>query len=164
MIRRTRSLGGVALVLLAFMPKPTAGQPSPRLLVRWQVVVHVEPEVTSEVLIFQDGLAISKFVRGAQADYGRLQANPGAIERLRAKLSENHVGAQPTVTCKFALYPNASGPYEATATWFGWRQSHFTVATVGEPPNCTPEAENIALAIQGFLSDVKLKDAVPTFP
>jgi hypothetical protein len=161
------TLGLVVVFLVAFSLAPLntwAAEASPRLLLRWQVVVYGDEGSTWEVLIYRDGLATSKIVRGGQADYDRLQANPGAIERLRAELTENHVGAQPNVTCNFDLYPTASGPYEATATWFGWRQSRFTVSTVGEPPKCTPEVENIALAVRGFLSDIKLIDAVPTVP
>jgi len=165
MKRNTLRLVGVLFAILALAPLSAwAASTSPRLLLRWQVVIYGDEGLTVEELIYRDGLVVRKIVRGDQADYARLQANPGAIERLNAKLAENHVGAQPTVTCNFDLYPLASGPYDATATWFGWRQSHFSVSSVGEPPKCTPEAENIALAIRGVLSEVQYTDAVLTFP
>jgi hypothetical protein len=136
-------------------------------LLRWQVVVHEGTEPYSEVVIYLDGLVVSKTVSEGKATYHRARANPGALARLRAKLTENHVGLQPTVACESdALFPNASGPYDATVTWFGklGRQSRFVLSTVGEPPRCGAEPENIALAIQDFLGDVSFGDVVFTVP
>jgi len=165
MNRNTLRLVVVLLVAASLVPLGVwAGEPSPRLLLRWQFVVYGDSGSTLEVLIYRDGLAFLKVVEAGQVTYGRLQANPGAITSLQSTLAKNRVGFQPEVACRFdALSPHASN-YDAIVTWFGWRQRRLVLSAVVEVATCSPEVKNIGMAVQGFLGDVKLIDVVPTFP
>ncbi len=141
-----------------------AAEPQVSLLVRWQVVTLSGG--SSETLIFRDGLVVAKTLAEGQATYHRASANSGAMRRLLEKLGQNRAGVQPTVTCRAeSLFPDAE-PYTATVTWFGklGRQSRFAASTVGNPPPCGTEPENIALAVRDFLQDVSLLDVVDTVP
>ncbi len=165
MNRKTQRLVGVIVTILSFVPLAVwAGEPSPRLLLRWQFVVHGDGGSSLEILIFRDGLAFMKLEAAGQVTYGRLQANPGAMTRLQQKLAESRVGSQPEETCRFEELNPQAPSYDAIVTWFGWRQRRFVLSTVVEQPQCTSAVESIGLAVQDFLGDVRLIDAVPTVP
>jgi len=143
-----------------------AAEPPISFLVRWQVVT--EASGSFEILIFRDGLVVSKTLVGGQATYHRVAANPGApgaLERLQRELRNNHVGFQPFVICRPENTFSGDVPLTATLTWFGkGRQSRFAVSTMGTPPPCGAEPENLVLAVEAFLDDVSFLDVVRTVP
>lgn len=145
----------LACLMLSAAAAANAHERSRSLLIRVQSSLKFleGDELSSEVLVYRDGLVLKKETFRGVANYSRSPAQARELAGLRRALADNAIGTQDGVACRSIFRPSTLHleRFEQTLTWFGMTsdQSRFRISD-GLPTECASIIENLLVAFQGF--------------